>query len=378
MKPKDVKKIIEVAANHDLKEMRVTIDLESIDFAPAPSPEVRFPRRNVWLLMTSMAVLVIALVTSLVWILSPRDTRPLQGEAEVISFQALTALSLLESIETESDVSHQDFGTSLFLSESPEPLISENIPIISRWLEMIEITIGSKNDTSYDLMPSDRAGYDHLIRFTSIDLLEEERHQDLYYSMVSSAIETEIHGLIITDDGDKEFYGIYHGPNAEIVSTITLSIDSLNEVYVENIFQANQYAFRYILMENGEITHMSTLNLFSDDQAVRAEIDYSEAGATVHLAVRRTVRNALSIQYQLQRNATLEQGQIDVSLILDGATGKHHYRFIVTHNPDVPANEYQNPRKRQNTHGNNDHVPPSSPGNPNHTFDDASCVTITM
>jgi hypothetical protein len=371
MKPKDMHQKIEAAANRDLKDMRVTIDLNSIDFAPAPSTAIRFPRRNVWLLMTSISVLVIALVTGLVLILSPGEVRPLQGEAEVISFQALTALSLLESYETESDVSQPYFGTSLFLSESTEPLISDNIQTISRWIEMLEVAIGSKDDASYTLMTSDLSTYDHLIRFTSIDLLGEAHHQDLYYSMVLSTIETEIHGLIITENGNQDFHGIYHGPDAEIISTLTLSIDSLNEVYVENISHTNHPAFRYILMEHGEITHMSTVTLFSDNRSVRAEVDYSEAGSTVHLVVQRIARNGLSIQYQLQRGTASEHGQIDVSLILDGATGKHQYRFIVEHNPDAPKNEYQNPRRR-NANGNNDNGPPWPPGNPNHTTEVSS------
>jgi hypothetical protein len=236
---------------------------------------------------------------------------------------------------------------------------------------MLEVAIGSKDDASYTLMTSDLSTYDHLIRFTSIDLLGEAYHQDLYYSMVLSTIETEIHGLIITDDGNQEFHGIYHGPDAEIISSLTLSIDSLNEVYVENISHTNQHAFRYILTENGEITHMSTVKLFSDNQSVRAEVDYSEAGSTVHLVVQRLARNGLSIQYQLQRGVASEQGQIDVSLILDGATGKHQYRFIVEHNPDAPKNEYQNPRRR-NSHGNDDNNPSSPPGNPNHTSEASS------
>lgn len=362
MKRKELYRLIANKAEADLPDVYQKINLSEIEVIPETASEKPklFPLRSVFTASFSFLVLLIVGVFA-IQLLSedpiPSYT-PLETDAELIGFQAISAASLLGDLEIV-DLS-QSF--TLLSEELDEDPIETQLDTINRYLNMLEVTLGSQNEMTYLEKPSDREGYTNCICFESIDLLDNPIAFELHYNLVASEGKTLLTGLLINKDDEYAYSGEIYTENGEVRSRFTARINESNYVIVEDYSTATEQRFNYQLVQGGLLANQAMVRLESLGKDVKAQIEMNAENHNFTLMVEKTAANdGFRVRYQVSNQNQDATGDIDVTVEFDSENQNYQYRYIVRNQMNTEAKIFTGKRRPKN-------IPTTMPG-PNTTTD---------
>jgi len=109
-----------------------------------------------------------------------------QSDDQVFALEAISASSLLDlsSLSTVSLPLANSKTTTTTSSDDTEPVISQDIETIDKYLEMMERFLGTNDLLNMTNIASDKEGYDYKIIYTTVDLLGNAKEYVLYYNEV--------------------------------------------------------------------------------------------------------------------------------------------------------------------------------------------------
>ncbi len=344
MNNRDLKKMIKAKAIESMPEVIGKIDLETIEIIPETTDTQNATlnhSRVLSYLVAAFAVMVITVLGTFVFSNPGTDMTPLETDAEIIGFQSVSAVSLLEGIEVE------ELSLKLTTStEATEPDVTETeIETIDQYLNMFELTLGNKENITYETVVSDREEYAFSIQFHGIDLTNVETSYKLYYNQSQLQEGLGITGIFTT--GDKEFpiVGTIYQNDTITRSTFRAAINNENYVVVRDISTDKGQLFRYRIVQNGVITNESDITLVAQRGSFTANMQLTIRGRELNLTINKTAEEpGFSIDYEITNDSFTRSGNIDVTVEFDQALNKYVYRYRIVNSRTTDETTYQGNR----------------------------------
>ncbi|MBN2504603.1 MAG: hypothetical protein JXB20_04590 [Bacilli bacterium] len=350
MKNRELKQIIREKALQDMPDVLSRIDINSIDIIPERIPEKRQPFNLSRILSYSLAAIALAIIVVIGSNIMTNDNRtnytPLETDAQLIGFQAVSAASLLEGVELE-ELSY----SVIPLSETTETdIIASELETIDQYLNMLELTLGDQDAINYEENESDREEYAYLIHFHGTDLVDTEAYYMFYYNQVQMMNRVALSGIFVVGDEEYAIQGSIFSGEVATRSTFRAEIDEDNYVMVNDISTKTQQAFRYRIVKDGVITNESDVQVEMLQGQFRANIQMASQGKQVQLKVQKNQsQGGFDIDFEITNDEVEATGEIEVSLEFDPTLARYIYRYRVFNNQTTETSTYEGYRPPRRT-----------------------------
>ena len=305
MKSKDIKERIKNAALSEMPDVFDKIDILKIDIEPKPQKRVLFSFFSMKLVFSSLLLIITAVLMYQLFT-RPADQPSYFNQVEALAFQSITAYSLLEYIEDESNPLNLNQSTSI----DAKDYLGDMTPLI----ELSEMIVNQKENIRYNILESDRSQYQFRVRFESVGLDQTSIVYEVYYNEIND----EITGIIDTGDIDYPF---------ELKSNrYRLVIDDGSLIEVTEI-GTNQYRYRFV-RDRIEVFR-TEVNMTMQNNRFNAEFSYQNTrGLQIALFVRRNNDEGLDVDYDVREGEQRTQGRFQVTIEDNPGLGKKVYHFL--------------------------------------------------
>ena len=348
MKNKDLFHQIKEQAARDLPDVLARIDLNQIEIIPETAPIKRPHLSLQTILAYSLSAILVTI--GLIWGLSLIDDNetpnytPLASEAEIIGFQTLSSVSLLESL----DFTTLAYKPLSYADIAAVSVIETEIETINAYMNMLEVILGNQDNLTYVQADSDDPLYQHLINFSGVDMTATAINYRFYYNATDSETHRSLVGKIVFVDREYPVAGeiVTIGDIAER-SVFRVQIDEDNYVETRNLSTTERQRFTYHIFKNGVMTNNTDLRLVATENALQATIAYAVGTRQLMLQVEKTkAQNAFQVRYQVMDGED-ETGEIDIDVEYDEETAAYSYRYTVRSSIAEAASEIRRERRQK-------------------------------
>jgi len=301
-----------------------------------PPVEVIQKSRFSWKIKPIYLGLTGAMVFILMFALLYKPTEPiipvhpnLEIYDEAIALSTISSASLIGLVESELNHSSSNILLSHVESFNLEPLISNEIYGLGKYMEIMEKLLFSQNQLSIEKETINEQGFNRSMQFRTKDLLDHEVLYQLKYNQVIHMLNDEFTLTGEIELGSKTYQMVAIG-NIQNQNRLVYRIyqDASNYVgvtYIKND-QAARYTIRItqdgILTETVEMTHLEV----SNRHAIQMKfISGSTIGTYQFLIDTENSEQVIRVNYQIQ-NEALETGTILVRVKNDEEKG---YEFHI-------------------------------------------------
>ncbi|MFU8792939.1 MAG: hypothetical protein ACNA7K_02850 [Acholeplasmataceae bacterium] len=343
MRKKEIKHLFKTEIESHIPEAAPEIDFE---FAPQTRKKKSFGFSLTRNLTTVLAILVMALVVSF-FIEPNQPTTPgnrLTTEAEVISFQAVSTVSLLTQSIDNVDVSYQPERLNL---TQPSPLID----YVKPYLSLVEKILAS--DTSFNIVsgPSDFEAYETYMQFETTDLLGRRVQYVMHYNLIlvdedDDESEYTMDGILITRSLIYQVKGEKTIEADETSIEFKAMIDDNNYVESKHTIESDETSFEMKVVRFGQLESEIKFDIEFDDDETTVSLEFVEGnneGSFEFEYVFEDGLNLIYIEFETTINGQETKGEMTVVIIVDPVTNLTSYRFYVDPDDDEPY-EYETDR----------------------------------
>lgn len=282
---------------------------------------------------------------------------PLDNDQEILAFQALSSINMMESQPAQS------LSNSRISRMSDEQVTS--IDMITPYLELFEQILTQSNGLSVTTETSDLAEYETKQVFTVTVLLEEQVTYTMYYSKIVSEDETSdeendeiedkedhnddndeqeysIEGILIQGDMTYTIKGKHEIEDNEDKIEFTAMMSETDYVTVTYKLEDEETKFAYRIYTNGNLESESTIKIETEDNEFKIELSYTQGenfGDYEFKMEDEDGESILKIEFQSTIDGIETEGEAKVKVVYDELTQEAHYTIIVKGNDDEEHEE---------------------------------------
>lgn len=339
VKKKDIKKIMKQQI-----ESHIPSSAPLIDF-PFEKPEykveeIRQPKFNFKLVMSSvLAVLIIVFIVVMLpegGVNPPNLDFKLSDENQVLSFSAVSSISLLSSMGTNELISY-DMQTQTGIES---PLISHVIPYLKSAEKLFLSDSGLNIITETSTLPE----FEYVMRFETKNLLGNAISYEMYYNLIlqneeDDESEYQLTGILwqgvesynvtgqkeIEDDEEKIKFKAYKDETS----------------YVESIYEIenDQQTFTFKAFQFNELISESKFKIEYENDETKIELEFIEEEDQGKFEFEYFVendKNYIKIEFETEIDGIDMSGEMTVRMDIDDLTGDVTYHFVVDPDDDDP------------------------------------------
>lgn len=333
MKTKDIKKIIQSNIESHIPKSAPKIDFpfEVVHSNKTIRTKPIFKWSYGFTLVLS--VLILALVFSLFpgeAPITPTPNKLLGSEEEIISFSALSTVSLLSS--TSSDE---------LLSFQPQPLNTiQQPPIINYvkpYLDIVESLLSNQSGFVVVTGESEYEEYTTFMEFQVNDLLGNKKTYIMHYNLIlleadEEELEYSIEGILLVGNQHYIVFGEKKIEEGEESLTFKAMKDQNN--YVESFIEieSDKQSFEYKVVQFGQVVSESIIEIEFDEDEIKIKLEFIEGNDFGEFEFEFKTENGLKfiyIEFETEINGREVSGEMTVQVIVDSITGKTTYRIYV-------------------------------------------------
>jgi len=332
MNRNDLKNLIRETAISEMPDVLHKINLDQIDIIPASQPS-KFHSWNFKRVLTySFSFVFIGLISIVAYSAfanSQISYTPFETEDQIIAFQAISAASLLDNIDT-TPLSFDVIPFSL----DTTTILQNEIDVVNQYLNMMEIVLGDTSTMTTSSVDSDDSNYEYEIIYRNVDLVGDLIEFKLYYNIVETETNTTLSGILYHDTVSYIIEGIVNEAGDGFSSFIA-SIDSENYVNVENISTESSQQFQYQIYKNNAIQNEGEVSLALEKEILSASIDTTGQSCAFSLNVSRVKDSTMSkfqVKYSIKSGTILGDGEFEVGVEYNQSMGKYLYKYTMSSN----------------------------------------------
>lgn len=367
MRYKDIKTLIKSNAIKSMPDVFDKIDLDQImdDFVPVKKRK-KIHTFNLNTVLKFASLLLILTISSIFVINqllnSDNQVFAMESEAEIIGFSSISAASFLDEIEIV-DIS---LPLAYPVEYNPQTtLIESEMDSLNRYVNSIEVFLGSKNNFSYEMTDLINHEYQKEIKYKATDLIGNNLEYSLYYRIEKSPLiqnKYTLQGVISLGENTYQINGSFIQNKKISQVEWTVTNETNKSIKITDTSSETTQKFKYSYYEDNNITSEVEIELYVDNSNVSGKIKSQNNDINVTYLMNR-VKNqntfdSMSIHYQYQKGISSEDGQIDIEVETPSA-GQYGYLYkIKLQGSNEVVAEYQG---RRNDFSQKD----SNPGNGN-------------
>lgn len=293
-------------------------------------------------LFLGIAILSIALLTACTGGFQT-NTGLFGSDEEILSFQALTAVSILSSQSTDTTLSQEGSSTlSSHQSLEVDP-VTETDPLtdsIDPYIELVEKFLGSNNGLSVVVTDSNLEDYEFMMTFETKTLQGETQYYTIHYNMTLTEEDDDdedekeyaIDGIMMVNDVTYVLTGKREVEDDEDKIKFMAKLDDNN--YVESKYQVedDEVKFEIKTVLNGVVVSETIIKIEDEDNEFKVELEFlsGDSKGTYEFKYEdEDGESILKIQFDVEIDGVQSKGQIKVLVVVDPVTGETSYKLYV-------------------------------------------------
>ncbi|MFU8792941.1 MAG: hypothetical protein ACNA7K_02860 [Acholeplasmataceae bacterium] len=276
------------------------------------------------------------------------NTNMFETNEDVISFQALTAFSLLSSSDANQPLSQHDTNVLLsyqLLEEGTEDPIVEDEPAnddpllanIEPYIELVEQFLGSNDGLDVSILESPLEDYELMMTFSTNGLKGETQTYVIHYNMTLTEEEDDesefsLEGIMIMNDVTYFLTGEREVEADEESIEFIAKLDDDNYVESEYKVESDEIEFEIKVVLNGEIVSETKIEIEYEEDETKIELEFLSGDATGTYEFTYELEDGepvLKIEFDVEIDGIHTKGEIVVSIIVDPVTGETSYVLFV-------------------------------------------------
>lgn len=277
------------------------------------------------------------------------NTKLFETNEDVISFQALSAMTLLSSGDSNTTLSQNDSNVLLSYqlfqegTEDPvnqEDLMNEEDPLISTidpYIELVEQFLGTNDGLDVLVTESPLVDYEFMMTFGTNGLKGETQTYVIHYNMTvtdEEEDETEfaLDGIMIMDDVTYYLTGEREVEVDEESIEFIAKLDDDNYVESEYSVESDEIEFETVVVLNGEVVSETKIEIEYEEDETKIELEFLSGASTGTYEFTYELEDGepvLKIDFDVEIDGIQTQGEIVVSIIVDEVTGETSYVLYV-------------------------------------------------
>jgi hypothetical protein len=351
MKRKVLYQKIDNAFEMSIPDVYSKINYPAIDLPPRPEPSAHSRPNWRQVLRYSMSFMVlfavVALGIQLAMLFPQVQYHPLESETELIGFQTLSALTLLES-DSIDELSYRPDTLSESVSTD---FTTDELDLINDYLNMLEVTLGDTNSSSYQMIASDRDAFQYCLQIRRVDLLNQQTENRFYFNRTETDESISVEGVVTHSEGEYEVTGLMAQITSENSSFFRVELNEFNSVTVYDQSDSVQQKFTVRVLRSGQESETVEIALESSRNLLKASLKMTIAQKQIALRVEKNKANdGFDIDYETQVQSQKRLGNIEVQITYDDASQKYMYQYTFKARQGESQPDYQGDR-RKGQHG---------------------------
>ncbi|MBU0997226.1 MAG: hypothetical protein KKE16_04190 [Firmicutes bacterium] len=367
MKTSVLKSKLKSMALNEMPEVIDKIDLAKVHILPK---EERTPgllrnlRRVLTYTFTFLFIGVLSVGGYTLFIGGPTTTTPFQTDTEILAFQTISASSL----QTDIDASPLSFEVTPYALDTTAGL-EDDIDLINQYLNMMETVLGDQDTMLTQSLESDKIEYQYYILYRNQDCLGNLIEYKFYYNVSESGDTAEITGMLYHEENAFEISAAYSGDSTSNMESLRASLSESRYVLVEDQSTEDAQSYKYMQYVDNQLQNEAVVSVMMKNGSLKSSIALS-GNASLFLNVER-VKNAngdsFNVEYSINNNGNIEQGQFQVKIESEGTTGASIYKYTVNHNGMQSEMTGKRENKGNTLATEDDFVPMGNHGNNSNT-----------
>lgn len=273
------------------------------------------------------------------------DNDLFSSNEEIISFQALAAVSFL------GDVSNETLNTSngntllsvpLETVEETEEPSNPLILSIKPYIELAEKFLGNDNGLSVETGLSDMEDYELMMTFRTKDMLGETQNYTIHYNMTitdedDDETEFSLEGIMIVNDQTYQLTGEREVEEDEDKIEFIAKLDDLNYVESEYKVEETETKFDIKVVKNGEVVLETTIEIEIEEDETKIKFEFYDEGNEGTYEFKYEFEGdqlVLKIEYDVTFDGIESEGEVTVVVMVDEITGETTYKLYVDPDDD--------------------------------------------
>ena len=282
------------------------------------------------------------------------NTNMFETNEDVISFQALTAFSLLSSSSANQSLSQNDSNVLLsyqLLEEGTEDPVNEEDPIvedepanedpllatIDPYIGLVEQFLGTNDGLDVFVEASPLEDYALMMTFQTNGLKGETQTYVIHYNMTitdeeDDETEFSLEGIMIMDGITYFLTGEREVEADEESIEFIAKLDDDNYVESEYSVESDEIEFEIKVVLNGEIVSETKIEIEYEEDETKIELEFLSGDAKGTYEFTYELEDGepvLKIEFDVEIDGTHTKGEIVVSIIVDPVTGETSYVLFV-------------------------------------------------
>jgi len=293
-------------------------------------------------LFLGIAILSIALLTACTSGFKT-NTGLFGSDEEILSFQALTAVSILSSASQDTTLNtNSSSQLSSYQSLDVNPMAEED-PItdsIDPYIELIEKFLGSNNGLSVVVTDSSLEDYEFMMTFETKTLQGETQYYTIHYNMTLTEEDDDdedekeyaIDGIMMVNDVTYVLTGKREVEDDEDKIKFMAKLDDNNYVESKYKVEDDEVKFEIKTVLNGVVVSETIIKIEDEDDEFKVELEFlsGDSKGTYEFKYEdEDGETILKIQYDVEIDGVQTQGQIKVLVVVDTVTGETSYKLYV-------------------------------------------------
>jgi len=261
---------------------------------------------------------------------------------DVISFQALTASSLIANENLSLSTgglsgqllsNEQNEGDDPITETTEDPTVDQ----IEPYIELVEQLLGSNNGLSVTTETSDLEAYETKMTFQTSTLNNGSESYTIYYNMTLKDEEDDeseyvLDGIMLLNDVEYIVSGKREVEDDEEKIEFIAKLDEFNYVESEYKVEEDENKFDIQVVSNGILISHTNIKIEEEDNETKIELEFidgSNSGAYEFKYELEDGENTLKIEYETMIDGVESRGEIKVLVMNDEVTGETYYQVYV-------------------------------------------------
>jgi len=304
---------------------------------PIKEPSYKPNKYRLKYLMNSLVASIAVFMVVLIIIISKHPTIPstIDGEKNIITFEAFTAISLM------SDTSTSPLNNTLADNEVNYIPLAFNDPNtevdkLNRYIPLVEqvLTI-NKGINITVLEESDKSEYENQEVIEIYTALEQKIIYNFYYNVTFTDVdqgqqEFQLEGIMVNNQLEYRLEGIKKIQNKKTKISLIATLNDSTSVLVERTLVDNEEMYEYTISENG-VNSKSKMKIKNVNDELEVEFEF-EDDTSEQYSFKQVIKDGKKNISILARSGNISRGNLQVYIVDDEETGKKMYEYLNENN----------------------------------------------
>lgn len=232
-----------------------------------------------------------------------------------------------------------DSGATQLSFRLADPIlqVDRHLDWIHRYVGALETMLAQTDGYPAEVVASDREGYTHRLRASSVTLSGDDLQFNLYYNIVDAKEnQYDLVGVVVRDGVERPFEGNLKTDNDGTKWSIrSFYSETSEDDYVETTMKLNEETKKIEtrIVENGEVIHESLIKIVVEADAAKIVVETESLDESIVFDVKWEEEDGVSKlkgSYRIEGLDSDEQGRFSIELFVDPLDQSAYYRYTIT------------------------------------------------